>query len=318
MAHSLPATPLSLRRRLELLIGRLIMAVFALIDRLRPLPPPPSEVSLHRYGTDPAETLQYIARRPSAPALAPIVYMHGGGWILGNKKLYTRELFAFAEAGHPVFNLGYPVAPENPHPGILLSLLNALAWIRAEHPEVEEVHFMGDSAGGNLAMMLGILNANRNLLAPLGIHTHASVPIACSSVVSLYGVLDRLSWVRTGFPGAELMLECYAGKAGCEARVAPERSITPMDLDFETHPPSFLICGSKDHLLESTRICAERLEAGPGLVETKIYDGEMHGFFNMHWRPHYVELKDDILAFLKAHDPLDRSAVRNPSMEVSS
>jgi acetyl esterase/lipase len=98
------------------------------------------------------------------------------------------------------------------------------------------------------------------------------------------------------------MLECYVGKAGFEERVAPGQSITPMDLDFQEHPPTFLVAGSKDRLCESTRICVERLVAGRGIARSKIYEGEMHGFFNMRWRPGYAELRQDLLAFLEDHD----------------
>ena len=228
MAHSLAPTPLGLKRRIELLVARLIMALFVLRDRLRPSPWSSNEVSHHRYGDDPAETLQYIPRKAGSPERAPIVFIHGGGWIIGKKELYARDLLVFAGAGHPVFNLEYPVAPENPHPGILLSLLDALRWVRREHRGVDAVHLMGDSAGGNLAMMLGILCSNPHLITDLNGEPTPEAPLRCRSVVSLYGILDRLSWLRTGFPGANLMLECYAGRAAFEEQVGPRpRHHTP-------------------------------------------------------------------------------------------
>jgi acetyl esterase len=304
MAHSLAPTPLDLRRRFGLFLARMMAALFVLVERLRPSPTPPSTISLHRYGLDDAETIQYIPRKLGSPERAPVVFIHGGGWIIGKKELYTRELFFLAEAGHPVFNVEYPPAPENPHPGILLSLWHALHWIRRKHPSVDAVHLMGDSAGGNLAMMLGIISANPHLLKDLGHTSITDAPLGCCSVVSLYGVLDRLSWREHGFPGADLMLACYGGEAALEEKVGPALSITPMDLEFETHPPSFLIAGSRDRLGESTRICAKRLDAGTGIVTSKIYEGESHGFFNMSWRPASLELKHDVLGFLEAHDPL--------------
>jgi acetyl esterase/lipase len=298
------AVSLSLKHRFGLFLARLIMAFFGLVERLRPSPAPPSAISLHRYGDDDAETIQYIPRKSGSPERAPVVFIHGGGWIIAKKELYRRDLFFLAEAGHPVFNVEYPKAPESPHPRILLSLLNALGWIRREHPSVDAVHLMGDSAGGNLAMMLAIFSANPHLLQDLDREPVATVPVQCCSVVSLYGILDRLSWLDHGFPGADLMLECYGGPAAFEEKVGPELRITPMDLEFEAHPPSLLIAGSRDRLSESTRICAKRLEAGPGIVSSKIYQGEPHGFFNMSWRRASSELKLDVLAFLDAHDPL--------------
>jgi acetyl esterase/lipase len=98
------------------------------------------------------------------------------------------------------------------------------------------------------------------------------------------------------------MLECYAGSGAFEEQVGPDLAITPMDLEFERHPPSFLIAGEKDRLCESTRLCAARLASGSGVVASKIYEGEIHGFFSMRWRPRYAELRSDVLAFLEAHD----------------
>lgn len=279
------------------------MAFFGLVERLRPAPPPPSTVSLHRYGADDAETLQCIHAKPDSPKRAPVVFIHGGGWIIAKKELYRRDLFFLAEAGHTVFNLEYPKAPKHPHPHILLSLLKALRWIRDEHPNVDAVHLMGDSAGGNLAMMLGIFSANPHLLKDLDRGSQVDMPLGCCSVVSLYGILDRLSWLDQGFPGADLMLACYGGPAAFEETVGPELSFTPMDLVFEAHPPSFLVAGSGDRLCESTRICLKRLDAGAGIVSGKIYAGEPHGFFNMDWRPASSELKTDVLRFVAAHDP---------------
>jgi acetyl esterase/lipase len=112
------------------------------------------------------------------------------------------------------------------------------------------------------------------------------------------------------------MLECYAGLAAFEEQVGPDLAITPMDLDFDSHPPSFLIAGENDRLCESTRLCASRLAAGSGTVSSKIYPGEIHGFFSMPWRPHYVELKADVLKFVEAHDALGMAATGERGLDV--
>ena len=161
---------------------------------------------------------------------------------------------------------------------------------------------MGDSAGGNLAMMVGLLIANPSLLGDID-PARSEAPLECHSVVSLYGVLDRLSWIEDGFPGAENMLESYGGKAAFEAEVAPELALTPMDLTFEQAPPSFLGAGTEDELCRSSRIFAERLAAGPGKVVHKEYPGEGHGFFNFGKTQSDAALRDDVLEFLASVDP---------------
>jgi acetyl esterase len=282
-----------------LLAWRSMMGTAASLARLRKLSPP-GVISHHDYGSHPAERLEWIEPKAGSPARVPVVYVHGGGWICGKKELYTRELLFLAEAGHPVFNIEYPLAPENPHPKMLLSLLSALAWIREQHPEIESVHLMGDSAGGNLALMLGILCANPALTVALDPELSLSTPRP-QTVISLYGVLDRLSWIEHRFPGAALMLECYAGRAALEPEVGPERAVTPMDLSFESLPPTLITVGSKDQLAASSRLCAERLQKDFDGVEYEVYPGEAHGFFNRGGRPACQQLRRDILEFLSKH-----------------
>ncbi len=303
MPPQIRPTPLSLKKRAGLFGIRAIMGSFKLVTLVRPTPKAPSSISLHDYGSHRSETLQYIPRQPGSPERAPVIYIHGGGWIAGNKEFYTSALFFLAEAGHPVFNIEYPLAPENPHPGILLSLLGAMRWIRHQHPEIHGVHFMGDSAGGNLAMMMGILASNPHLIKDFDSGSGENTPGPCHSVVSIYGVLDRLSWLKNEFPASRLMLESYGGQAAFDDEVGADLALTPMDLQFDRHPPSFLSAGTADPLCESSQICAQRLREGSGVVLHKEYDGEQHGFFNMDWRPAATELRSDILGFLGDHDP---------------
>jgi acetyl esterase/lipase len=161
---------------------------------------------------------------------------------------------------------------------------------------------MGDSAGGNLAMMIGLFAANPGLLeaAEPG---RAALPLECHSVVSLYGVLDRLSWIEDGFPGADMMMESYAGRAAFEPAVDPDLAITPMDLDFTSAPPSLLTVGTEDPLLRSSRLFAERLTKGSSRVVLKEYSGEGHGFFNLGRSQSAEQMNADILDFLSAEDP---------------
>jgi acetyl esterase len=304
MPRQIPPTPISLGQRAGVSTLRALMAIFKLSTSLRSHPTPPGTISFRDYGPHRDERLEYIPRLPGSPERAAVIYIHGGGWIAGKKELYTSDLFFLAEAGHPVFNLEYPMAPENPHPGMLLCLLGAMRWIRHQYPEiVDGVHFMGDSAGGNLALMMGVLARNPHLIKDFDSGEGESSPGPCHSVVSLYGVLDRLSWLKNGFPGSRLMLDCYGGKAAFEQEVGPDLAITPMDLEFEAHPPSFLTAGTADQLCESSQICADRLRKGSGVVLHKEFAGERHGFFNFKGRSAYSELRSDILGFLAEHDP---------------
>ncbi len=302
MASAVRPTSIGLGHRFRVVVLRGFILVLRLVSRLRTIPSAPGPITTHRYGEHRDETLQFIPRRPGSPERAPVVYIHGGGWIAGKKELYTGDLIFLADRGHPVFNLEYPLAPENPHPAILRSLLAALAWIRENHPASASAHFMGDSAGGNLASMLGVLSCNPELIRDVDPSGVPRTALACRSVVSLYGVLDRLSWIDNKFPSSRAMLESYAGKAAFEQEVAPDLAITPMDLEFDSAPAFYLIAGTDDQLCDSTRIFAKRLTGSANEVALKIFEGERHGFFNLSWRPASQQLRGEVLEFLARHD----------------
>lgn len=286
-------------------VARRMMPIFFGATRLLRRPgAPPAGVIEERYGEHPDERIELIAPAPGAPPRAPIVFIHGGGYIAGSKELYTRYLTPFAEAGHPIFNVEYPLAPEHPHPYMLRSLFAAIDWIRNKHPEITGFHAMGDSAGGGLAMMVGLLGANPGLVGDIDPARTDGLPLECISVVSMWGVLDRLSMIEDGFPGSKNILECYGGPRAFEPEVGPDLAMTAMDLDFDEAPPCFIGVGTKDPLRRSSQMFAERLAQGPGdVVEFVEYEGERHGFFLFGPSRSAPKLNADMLAFLERVDP---------------
>ena len=105
--------PLTIKQHLGVTTWRAMMAAFRMLSRLGGATPP-GAVTEHAYGTHPDERLDLIEAAAEAPTRPPIVYIHGGGWICGKKEIYTSSLVPFTAAGHPVFNLEYPLAPERP------------------------------------------------------------------------------------------------------------------------------------------------------------------------------------------------------------
>ena len=250
-----------------------------------------------RYGLLRDQTLDHMAAR-TEPARAPIVFIHGGGWMMGSTDTYSHDLIFLADAGYPIFNVGYPKAPEHPHPAILRSVFQALAFIHENFPEAEAVHLMGDSAGGNLAVMAALLTHHTEFLDVLGPGPKASHLPRVLSVTSIYGVLDRETCLNGSIPAGDTMIESYAGPGALSATVDAEHAITPMDLTFKTHPPCLLICGGNDPLLASQEIYAARLRREGHPVTTQVYPTGIHGFFNFAESAPKAATRKDILAFL--------------------
>lgn len=290
------ATRLAATERLTVFAWRRMLMPF--ITLIGGSSAPRGRVSEQRYGTWPDEVLDVIAPAAGVAPRAPVVFIHGGGWIAGSKGyFYNRPLLKLADAGYPVFSMNYPLAPERPHPHMLRSLLSGLAWIARTHG-VRELHLIGDSAGGNLATMLGLMIANPELLPRFDAIDAATLP-AIRSITSLYGVMDRFTFIEDGFPSARLFLTAYTGTLAPDAHQSPMIPVTPMDLgDFAVLPRTFVVAGSKDKLARSSMIWAEYLRKCFTQVEYKVYEGADHGFFS--FGKGSVELSDDVLRFLES------------------
>lgn len=85
---------------------------------------------------------------------AVVVFVHGGGWVLGSLDDFDSLARAFAkESGSLVVSPDYRLAPENPYPCGLEDVEDALLWA-AEFARSQNLPLiaMGDSAGANLAL----------------------------------------------------------------------------------------------------------------------------------------------------------------------
>jgi acetyl esterase/lipase len=218
---------------------------------------------------------------------------------MGTKDFYSHDLLFLASHGHPVFNVEYPKAPDHPHPWILRSVFKALTFIKANFPEAGTVHLMGDSAGGNLAVMAGILALNPELLAVVDPDAAARDFPKILSVTSIYGVMDRQSCLQSNIPVGATMIEAYGGPQALEDDVGPAHAITPTDLRFAKHPPTLLSCGAWDPLLQGTEAYAKRLAREGHAVKLKVYEKATHGYFNFPEGAVKTACRRDILAFLK-------------------
>ncbi len=94
---------------------------------------------------------------PGEPSPRPaLVYLHGGGWVMGDLEMHDATCRALAAlAGIVVVSVDYRLAPEHPHPAALEDALSAIAWVRAQASALDvdraRIAVGGSSAGGNLA-----------------------------------------------------------------------------------------------------------------------------------------------------------------------
>ncbi len=107
---------------------------------------------------------------PAGPAAAKpvVILIHGGGWISGSRGVLGKLGEILAGAGIVVFNIDYRLArpgqPDTRWPAQLADVQLAVRYVRSHAAELDidpaRIGAMGDSVGGQLAMLLGELRSN--------------------------------------------------------------------------------------------------------------------------------------------------------------
>jgi acetyl esterase len=98
----------------------------------------------------------YVPSR-TATADTLLLYLHGGGWVFGSPATHDGLCRLLARSGRlQVLSTSYRLAPEHPFPAAVDDAMAALEWTLANARELgaARVGVGGDSAGGNLAMVL--------------------------------------------------------------------------------------------------------------------------------------------------------------------
>ncbi len=230
------------------------------------------------------KTLRLDVTRPSAPvpgggARRPaIVQVHGGGWVLGDKREQGLPLLGhMAAQGWVGFNVNYRLSPGVAFPDHLIDLKRGLAWIR-EHADEYGIDpgficVTGGSAGGHLAALMG-LTQNEARYQP----GFEEADTSLAAAVPFYGVYD---FTPDGAFGADpdifrKFLEPIVLKAFVEDEPERFREASPVHHVHAGAPPFLVIHGDKDTLapVEDARVFAERLRA---VSQAPVLYAEMQG-----------------------------------------
>jgi acetyl esterase len=221
-----------------------------------------------------------IVRPADAAGTLPVVlYMHGGGWVLGNADTHDRLVRELAVGtGAAVVFVEYDRSPEAHYPVAIEQGYAAAQWIvregAANDLDAERLAVAGDSVGGNMTAALALMASERGEVR----FVHQSMYYPVTDAAMDTGSYEQFA--EGYFLTAKAMQwfwDAYAPDV--ERRSEPFASpLRASDEQLAGLPPAFLIVDEADVLRDEGEAYAARLRAAGVAITTVRYDGITHDF----------------------------------------
>ncbi len=241
-------------------------------ERAEKVFPTPADVKVEHVSAPvtPAEWL----RPPSAEPGRVVLYLHGGGYVIGSPRSHRHLAAAIASAaGTSALLLDYRLAPEHPYPAAVDDATAAYRWLLDQAIAPERIVIAGDSAGGGLTV--ATLLALREARVPLpagGVCISPWVDLTCSGATYATKA-DADPIVRRA--GVEQMAQAYLGATPPRTPLA-----SPLFADLRGLPPLLIHVGSDEVLLDDAVQLAGRARAAGVVASIEVYPRMIHVW---HW-----------------------------------
>lgn len=242
------------------------------------------------YVVRPERALSADLVRPVDGRVVPvIIWLHGGGFRLGSRKLAPNLTRYFAERGFAMLSIDYRLSQEAPFPAALEDVLAAISWIAGPGAALgldsTRIGLWGSSAGGYLASM--VASAGGRAMyggigeARIGAAVIGYAPVDFATMVEQHKVRTEAepSSVETGKP-QEIARE--AAFLGGDPKSLPERTKLACPLTHITgnEPPCLIMHGDQDVLVPSSQseMLFESLAKAGAKAEYVLVHGVGHAF----------------------------------------
>jgi len=264
------------------------------IEQLAVIDPTAPEIQRERINAGGAEA-EWI-RPPGVKVDHAILYLHGGGYVIGSINSHRALIARIARAANiQALGVDYRRAPEHPFPAPVEDATAAFRWLLGNGLSANQIAIAGDSAGGGLAVAM--LVAIRDAGFPLP---------ACVVAMSPWTDLEALGEAYVA--NRELDNMCHRQGILNLARLYlagqnPRNPLAaPLYADLHRLPPLLIHVGEAETLLDDSTRIADRARAQGVEVELKKWTDMPHVFqLFLPTIPESIQSIAEIGAFIAAH-----------------
>ena len=228
---------------------------------------------------------------PAGTATGTVVYLHGGGFVIGDLETHDgvcRRLSRDANA--VVVSVDYRLAPEAPFPAAVDDAYAALTWVATNVDDfggdAGRIVVGGDSAGGNLAAVCaqraladGLPLAGQLLIYP-ATDMAGDYPSRAENGEGYFLTLADVEWFAahyTGIAGGQAALaDTAVAELAADTRLSPIRAASLAGL-----APAVVVTAEFDPLRDEGNAYAEALTTAGVRVSHQQFAGLIHGFYGL-------------------------------------
>ncbi|HEV2377705.1 MAG TPA: alpha/beta hydrolase [Streptosporangiaceae bacterium] len=223
--------------------------------------------------------VRIIKPRGATGMLPVIVYMHGGGWILGNAATHdrlVRELAVGARAA--LAFVEYPNSPEARYPVAIEQGYATAQWITrngaSKGLDATRMAVAGESVGGNMAAALALMAKERGDVTFVQLSMYYPVTDAAMNTASY-------EQFATGYYLSRKEMEWFWDAYTTDPAQRAEITASPNQASTEQVtglPPTYLCVDEADVLRDEGEAYAAKLRSAGVPVTTVRFDGMIHDF----------------------------------------
>jgi monoterpene epsilon-lactone hydrolase len=207
---------------------------------------------------------------PSAAADAAILYLHGGGYVVGSLNSHRAHVARLSAAcAARGLAVDYRLAPEHPHPAAVDDAVAAYRWLLDRGVAPSRIVIAGDSAGGGLTV--ATLVALRDAGDPLpscGVCISPWTDLTCTAEsMTTRAAVDPM--VKPD--GLRRMAAAYLAGGDLRAPLA-----SPLYAQLRGLPPLLIHVGTAETLLDDSTRLADRARAAGVDVTLEVWDDMIH------------------------------------------
>lgn len=215
----------------------------------------------------------------SGEALPTVVWVHGGGWVSGDKSEVANYLKIIAGRGYTVIGINYSLAPGAKYPTPVRQANEALAYVAANaaqlHADPSRIVLAGDSAGAHIAAQLAAITTNPAYASEVGITPSIQASSLVGMVLNCGPYVPSMIRDSGGLGGwfVKTVAWAYIGTKDFDAPVMKE-----VDLVRNTtaaFPSTWISGGNNDPLTEQGEAFAKHL-TGLGVDVTPLFFAADH------------------------------------------